>query len=118
MTRYWLSVLMLLSLSACGSLPSRDASPASDLVVLRAAIESELPPRPLSNGRLYCVELAVTQAEADACAVELEENAYLREQDRQRALALLSRGLKRIEMRCGFWARLVRSKACDPKIPL
>lgn len=113
--------LMLLFLTGCGSLPARDDSPASDLQILRQTIASELPERPLPNGRLYCVELAETQRQADACSVALEDNVFLREQDRRRALRLLDQGLRRIELSrdpCNFFERAFNRKRCNPKIPL
>lgn len=80
-----------------------------------------MPSRPLPNGRIYCVELAATEGAKDRCALDLEENVYTREEDRKRALGIIERGLRRIELMrkpCNVVERTLRFDRCDPKIPL
>lgn len=78
--------------------PVRDDSPASDLTALKSSAERHLAPRRLPNGRLYCVELAETERAQDDCALDLEDLAYLSEQDKARALELIRKGVKRLEL--------------------
>jgi hypothetical protein len=97
-TQHWLIVLAALFLPACGTQPVRDDSPASDLAALKANAERHLAPRTLPNGKVYCVELAETERAQDDCALDLEDLAYLSEQDKARALVLIRQGVKRLEL--------------------
>lgn len=78
-------------------------------------VERALPTRNLSNGKLYCIEDAVTQQQHDACDLDLEDNVFVREQDRIEALALLHRALRRVELArnpCGFFKRIFNRDEC------
>ena len=93
-----LLALTVLSLTACGTRPVKDDSPASDTAALKASLSRQLAPRLLPNGRAYCLELAKTEGAQDDCAADLEDGFYLSEQDKARALKLADLGLQRIEL--------------------
>jgi hypothetical protein len=116
MIRHSLIALILLSTSACVTQPVRDESPASDLHATLREMERALPKRNLANGKLYCIEDAVTQQQHDECDLDLEDNVFVREQDRIEALALLRKAVRRIELArnpCGFFKRVFNRSACE-----
>jgi hypothetical protein len=78
-------------------------------------VKQNLPSRALSNGKVYCLELARTEGQQDDCAADLEDNVYLREQDRVRAIGFVDRFVERLKLSrnpCGWWERLRRAKRC------
>lgn len=86
MNRNLLIVATLLCLTACGKGSVKDDKPASDLQALVVGVKANLPERKLPNGRIYCAELARTEDDKDDCTGDLEDNVYVREQDRKRTI--------------------------------
>lgn len=115
MNRLLVIGLLSLFLAACGTQPVRVASPASDLDVLEASVQAELKARKLSNGRIYCLELAATNDARDDCSLELEDTLYLSEGDKVSAMQVLHKGIQRVKLRlnpCGFWKSLFKRSEC------
>jgi hypothetical protein len=78
-------------------------------------VERALPRRNLPNGKLYCIEDAATQQQHDACDLDLEDNVFVREEDRKEALRVLERAVRRIELSrnpCGFFRRVFKRREC------
>lgn len=86
--RNLLTVAISLFLSACVTSPAKDDLPASDLEATKAALQRQLKPRTLPNGKLYCIEDSATQTQHDDCAEDLQELAWLSERDKKRASEL------------------------------
>lgn len=98
MIRTLLLALLATSLNGCVTTSVRDDSPASDLVALEANVTRSLKPRTLPNGKSYCAEDAKTEKAQDTCLIWLEGGFYGSEQDKQRALWLLKRGIARLKL--------------------
>lgn len=116
MTRLLFPAMMLLFLTACGSVRTKDDSAASDLQALASEARENLPARHLPNGKLYCYEDARTEGQQDDCAGDLEDLVWLREQDIQRALRDLVDGVARIAQTrnpCGWFRRTFNSSSCQ-----
>jgi hypothetical protein len=65
---------------------------------------------------LYCVELSRTEGAQDDCAADLEDNVYLREQDRKRAIGFVERWADRERLTrnpCTWWEKLRRVDRCN-----
>lgn len=115
MTRLYLTALTALFLTACAGRTAKDASPASDLHVLRVNVHRTLKPRTLPNGKLYCMELARTEEQQDDCGGELEDALLLSEEDKYLGRLLIDKFIERVELDrnpCGFWARVFRNDRC------
>lgn len=78
--------------------PARDDSPASELQALGSNAETDLAPRTLPNGLLYCFEDSETEGDQDTCTADLEDLAYGSEADKARALAAIRLGIRRLEL--------------------
>lgn len=110
-----LIVLIVLFLPACASLPAKDASSASDLDALLSGARKNLAPRPLPNGKYYCVEDAATESALDACANALEDGKWQSEQDKARGLDGIERGVQRLKLArnpCNWVERTLRFARC------
>ena len=107
--------LIVLCLAACGTQPVKDDAPASDLDALKANVHTALKARTLSNGKVYCAELATTNDERDECVLDLEDTLFLSERDKVSAMKVLDLGIERIKLRlnpCGFWKSLFNRSKC------
>lgn len=72
-------------------------------------------PRLLPNGKLYCVEDAVTEEDHDACALDLEESLWLAEDDKRRMLRTVEQAARRLELArnpCNWFEKLRRADRC------
>lgn len=110
-----LIVLIALFLSACATSPAKDDSHASDLDALLSGARNNLKPRPLPNGKYYCIEDAVTEEAKDNCSLDLEDGKWQSEQDKARALDGIERGVERLRLArnpCSLWERLTRRDRC------
>lgn len=93
MNRNLLIAVMCACLTACAASPVKDDSPASDLHALQTTMHQQLAPRTLPNGKTYCVEDSVMLDMYDDCAANLEEYAWLSEDDKRRALRTLDEAI-------------------------
>lgn len=110
-----LTVLIVLFLTACAGQTVRDDSPASDLSALEANAKRHLAPRPLANGKLYCLEDSVTEGQRDECAAELEDSKFLSERDKAVGLDAIIKGIQRLRLSrnpCGFWKSMFQASQC------
>lgn len=113
MTRYLATALIALSLAACGTPSVRDESPPSDLDALVYAVERDLQPRTLPNGKAYCAEDALTEGEQDQCLGDVEALAIQGNQDKARARGTLRSGVNRLKaarLDCGWLQFRCRSE--------
>lgn len=117
MTHRLLSVLLALSLSACGTHLPKDDAPASDLDVLALNVRQQSRPVLLPNGREYCAELADSQKEMDRCTGDLEDALYNSNRRAERTSQTVDKFVRREKLRrnpCGAFARIFDRKRCQP----
>lgn len=106
MTRNLVIALIALSLAACATPSVRDESPPSDLDALVIAVERDLQPRTLPNGKAYCAEDARTEGEQDECLADVEALNIQGNADKARARATLRSGVNRLKaarLQCSWW---------------
>lgn len=75
-----------------------------------------LKPRPLPNGKFYCIEDAVTERAKDRCADDLEDGKWQSEQDKARGLDGIERGVERLKLArnpCNWFQRTLRFARCS-----
>lgn len=105
--------LMLLFLTACGTSPVRDDSPANDLDALANSVKSDAEPRTLPNGKTYCVEDAGTNKKLKSCALNLEDGFFLSEGDKARILDNVLKAVERMKLArnpCRWWQVKCRAR--------
>ena len=97
----------------------QDDKPESDLTAIVSGVKATLKPRLLSNGRLYCAELARTEDEQDECMGDLEDTLFKSESDKARAVDLVSKHVttQRVVRRQCKWyqAKITRREWCKGK---
>lgn len=115
MIRNLLPVLLLLSLTACGTTSVRDDSPASDLDALEANVRKDAAKVTLPNGKIYCGELARTTNEQEDCIGDLEDALFNVNNGRfPSILATVQRFIRGERLRrnpCSWWQRTVSDRA-------
>jgi hypothetical protein len=108
MTRLSLACGLLLSLTACGTLPAKDAPPATDLQVLRLGVEALTAPR-TPAGAVQRLEDAATVGEAWDYAGDVEEALWLAEADKVRVREFVGKAAAAMEAsrlpECRWWQR-------------
>lgn len=107
--------ILSLLVTACGTQPVRDDSPANDLQTLSYATKQNTKKRLLPNGKEYCVELSRTNGELQTCALDLEDALYLSNQDKAILQQLIDRAMKRLELArnpCSFFEKLFGNDRC------
>jgi hypothetical protein len=65
----------------------------------------QLQPRVMANGKTYCVEDSATEAAHDDCAADLEEYAWLSEDDKRRGLKILDDAIEELKA-LSWWQKL------------
>lgn len=116
MIRLLLTVMLALSLIACGSSPVKDDSPANDLDALQQNVHREAKRTILPNGKEYCVEDAKTDGQRDDCALDLEDAVFVGNEKLERIDTLVTKAVKRLKLArnpCGKLKALFNRRECN-----
>lgn len=89
-------MLTLLFLTSCASSPASDASPATDLAVLRLGVQALTQPRQ-PNGDIQRAEDAKTSGQVFNYALDLEDVNWLQNDDKARLRTFVTKSLDTIE---------------------
>lgn len=112
-----LNVLFVLCLTACGTQPVKDDSPASDLDALVANVSKDGKRVLLPNGKEYCFELSRTEEQHDDCTADLEDALFEANERGERQVGTVEKFAARERLRrnpCNAWERLWRYDRCRP----
>lgn len=102
------------SLTACGTLPAKDASQGSDLDVLVLGVKTLLGKREPA-GTVKRAEDAQTVEQVWELTLDLEDVDWLHEQDKARAIDFTEKAAERIKASrrtCTRWDRLFNRREC------
>lgn len=99
--RLLLVILVLCLTAGCGHSSGGGSNvkgtPPTDFDALVSNAKSDLAPRTLPSGKLYCGELSRTEKAQDRCIGDLEDLVLDSETDKAVGLANLIKGLERIQ---------------------
>lgn len=118
MNRLLLIVLLVPFLSACGTRTVKDDAPANDLDALVSNVRKDATPVKLPNGRDYCMELATTEDEQDACGGDLEDALFIANKRLASIVDTVTEfvGLDKLRRNpCSWWERVRGVDRCKPK---
>lgn len=96
-TRTLMLALLLPGLWSCGSLPARDAKPATDLAILRDGVQ-ELTRERQPQAKVTRAEDVQTIGEAGSLLIALEDTNWLQNDDKRRLRRFVDKATRRIEL--------------------
>lgn len=103
--RNWIIGCALIFLASCASSPARDASPATDLELLRMGVE-QLTRERQPQGTVTRAEDATNGQELFGLTIALEDTNWLQNDDKRRTRTFVDKATRRIEatrFTCSWW---------------
>lgn len=102
----------LIFLTSCASSPAKDASPATDLELLRLGVE-QLTRERQPQGPVTRAEDARTGQELFGLTIALEDTNWLQNDDKRRTRTFVDKATRRIEatrITCSWWNLACKSR--------